>query len=452
MNRQLATLKDSRLIILGLGRAGRAATRFLLKVGARVAGYDDNTRVWVTPQVKSLLQQGLKMARITTLKSSNLAHLTVIASPGFPSNHRVIRFFEERGVLVLDELDFASQFLPGRLIAVTGTNGKSTTVALIASILKEAGSKVFMGGNLAPGKPLGLALLGTPRDFYVIEVSSFQLERAHFIAPKVAVILNITQDHLDRHRTFAHYVRCKARILERQSAEDWAVLNYDDPVVREMRNLAQAKRLFFSLKRRVNGGYLHNNSFFFQGSAIASTSTLASVRTSPIVDNALAAITVARILGVGRAAIIRALRKFRGLEHRLEPVACIRQVKYINNSMCTNPMAGIRSLEAFPKRVILIAGGKEKNVLILDYLKAIKRRAKWVVLLGENSERLADGLQGLGFFSFEIACSMRAAVRAASRRANPGDIILFSPGFASFDMFRDFQDRGKAFKNEVKRL
>jgi UDP-N-acetylmuramoylalanine--D-glutamate ligase len=438
---KLAALKGAHFIILGLGRAGYAAARALLKAGALISGYDDNAQIWETPKIKSLLAQGLK--RWENLNLNLAPTFTVIASPGFPSSHNLIRFFEDRGVPVLDELDFASQFLPGPIIAVTGTNGKSTTVAMIAAILKQAGSKVFMGGNLAPGRPLSDALLLKPRDYYVVEISSFQLQRSRFIAPKIAVILNITPDHLDRHKTFANYVRAKAQILKRQTENDWAVLNYDDPTVRKMAHLGRAKKIFFSTRRLAS----------VPRSAFRLPLLLPLPLPLPVhLDNAIAAITAVSLLGVSPRAIKAALKKFKGLKHRLEVIRCRHGVTYINNSMCTNPASGIRCLETFPKKVILITGGKEKNLMLRDYLKTIVRRTKWVILLGENSPKLSAGLTRLGFHRWQIVQTMRDAVQTASQKATPGDIVLLSPGFASFDMFSDFQARGRAFKNEVNRL
>jgi UDP-N-acetylmuramoylalanine--D-glutamate ligase len=277
----------------------------------------------------------------------------------------------------------------------------------------------------------------------VVEISSFQLQRSRFIAPKIAVILNITPDHLDRHKTFANYVRAKAQILKRQTENDWAVLNYDDPTVRKMAHLGRAKKIFFSTRRLAS----------VPRSAFRLPLLLPLPLPLPVhLDNAIAAITAVSLLGVSPRAIKAALKKFKGLKHRLEVIRCRHGVTYINNSMCTNPASGIRCLETFPKKVILITGGKEKNLMLRDYLKTIVRRTKWVILLGENSPKLSAGLTRLGFHRWQIVQTMRDAVQTASQKATPGDIVLLSPGFASFDMFSDFQARGRAFKNEVNRL
>ncbi len=444
-------------LILGLGRAGRALANALLHAEADVAGYDDDESVWHQPVLQELV--GLGLRRICRVNHQLLTpRVTIVASPGFPAEHPVVRFLTDNGISVYDELDFASKFLSGVQVAVTGTNGKSTTVSLIAAILKQAGKKVFVGGNLAPGKPLSAALNMNEKDFYVIEVSSFQLRRARALRPKVAVLLNITEDHLDRHRSFADYVRCKLRIFEYQQRDDWAVLNYDDPSVRKGVENVRAEIVWFS-RKKIADAYVAKGWFWFKGKPVVSVSELLqrwmkfyNLRYLPVIENALAAVCVAQILQIPVPAIKQALRRFKQLPHRMEFVSCLDGVYFFNNSMCTNPEAGVRSLKAWRKKVILIAGGKEKSTNFKNYLDTIRRRAKCVVLLGENSNRLAEELSSLGFAKYEIAGSMKDAVVRAYQHARPGDIVVLSPGFASFDLFHDFQERGRAFRNAVRQL
>ncbi|MGQ9678081.1 MAG: UDP-N-acetylmuramoyl-L-alanine--D-glutamate ligase [bacterium] len=440
---EVLTLGQS-FLVLGVGRAGRAVSRFLIQSGAEVYGWDDNERIWYEPPVKKLSESGLK-------KWQDQIVDRVIVSPGVREEHPVLQLFRRRGVPIVDELDFASHFLPGAVIAVTGTNGKSTTAALIGAMLQSDKKSFFLGGNIAPGKPLSVALVMAPKDYYCVEVSSFQLERSKYLAPKIAVMLNVSPDHLDRHLTFKRYVEAKARIFQRQKEDDWAVLNYDDSTVRVLKKSGLSKKLFFSSLKAINGAFLSRGWMWFKGERVLPARAL-KIPGRHNVENALAAICVARLLGISLKAIRSALIGFNGLEHRLEAVKTVRGVLYVNNSMCTNPKAGVRSIEAFSQKVILIAGGKDKGASENEYLKVIRNRAKWVVLLGENSARLAHGLAELGFRRQEIAQSMREAVRMAAAKARKGDVVLFSPGFASFDMFRDFQERGKVFKNEVRKL
>uniref|UniRef100_A0A7V3PTX0 UDP-N-acetylmuramoylalanine--D-glutamate ligase n=1 Tax=candidate division WOR-3 bacterium TaxID=2052148 RepID=A0A7V3PTX0_UNCW3 len=454
-------------VILGLGRAGRALSQALLKAGAKVIAYEENEQVWNGFAVRALLNIGLRRIRKFNERLFNFEPV-VIASPGIAPEHPAVLFFAENGIPVYDELDFTSRFLTGELIAVTGTNGKSTTVTMIAEILRQAGSKVFVGGNLAPGQPLARALNIGKRDFYVVEVSSFQLSRSQWLAPKVAVLLNISGDHLDRHRSFAEYVRCKFRLFARQQPDDWAVLNSDDPMVQNQLSKVRAQKLFFSLIKKEADGYLNHGWFYFKGKPVARVATLLEQFTGreysgitsrlfnlerlPVVENAIAAVVVAKALQVPVPVISEGLKRWRPLPHRLEFVRTVKGVHFFNNSMCTNPQAGIKSLLAWRKKVVLIAGGKEKNVDAGEYIRVMKERAKWVVLLGENSRRIAEGLSRLGFKNHEIARTMRDAVVRAYRYAKPGDVVLFAPGFASFDLFKNFQTRGRAFKDAVWQL
>ncbi|OYD16422.1 UDP-N-acetylmuramoyl-L-alanine--D-glutamate ligase [candidate division WOR-3 bacterium JGI_Cruoil_03_51_56] len=440
-------LKNCKVFIFGLGRAGIAVGRFLLRLGTRVSGYDDNPAIFSRPMVKRLAKTGMKVVQRPGSAKIDLA----IVSPGISEENEVVRGLRVRGIPIVDELDLASQFVRGPLIAITGTNGKSTTTALIADILKRAGKRVFIGGNITPGKPLSAALNIPKQDFYVVEVSSFQLERAQWFKPKVAVILNIVPDHLNRHQTMKEYAECKFRILDRQGPEDYAVLNYDDKVVMPARNRGKAKKQFFSLRYKVDGAYQRQGWLFSQGTRVARIKGI-RLRGKHNLQNALGAVCVVKLLAIPLQPVRQALAGFNGLAHRLELVAKLNRVEYFNNSMCTNPTAGVKSLQAFHRKVVLITGGREKDLPVNDYVHAIARKAKWVVLLGENSEKMARLLSGAGFYRFQICEDMRQAVAVAKKMAKPGDVVLFSPGFASFDLFANFQERGRAFRKEVGRL
>jgi UDP-N-acetylmuramoylalanine--D-glutamate ligase len=375
----------------------------------------------------------------------------------------------------VDELDLAGRFVRGPVIAVTGTNGKSTTTALIALMLERAGNKVFCGGNLAPGRPFSVALLTGRRDYYVVEVSSFQLERARWLKPRIAVILNIAPDHLNRHRTVQRYAECKFGMLDRQDSEDHAVLNQDDALVRAAAGRGEAAKHFFSLRRRTADAYLSAGYLWSHGDKVLPADAV-RLPGKHNLQNCLAAIAAVRLLGVGMPPIRSVLRTFAGLPHRLEFVRRLRGVDYINSSMTTNPVAGARSLEAVADSrlrsrlrlspapaqprpqphphgcVILIAGGREKALPTGEYARAMRKHAKWVLLIGESSTRLARELSALGFRRYDTLPDLRAAVTAARAKATSGDAVLFAPGFASFDQFKDFEARGDAFRREVSNL
>ncbi len=440
-------LAGAKVLVLGLGRAGTRVAGFLLRVGAEVSGFDENPAVLKTGVVQRLRQAGMIAARRPQTAKADW----VIVSPGISEENELVRSLRARGLVVVDELDFASQLVKAPIIAVTGTNGKSTVTALIGEMLKAAGNRVFVGGNLAPGRPLSAALSGGLQDFYVVEVSSFQLERALWFAPDVAVILNLAPDHLNRHRSTTRYAECKFRILDRQSELGYAVLNGDDPVVMKAKDRGRAGKQFFSMRRRVRGAYRRDGKLWFEGRPVAAERQM-KLRGKHNVANALAAICASRLVGAAPKALRKALAGFTGLPHRLETVRRKDGVEYVNNSMCTNPAAGVASLRAFAHKVVLIAGGREKGLPVDDYAGEMAKRAKYVILLGESARKLGRRLGRAGFARFELCDDLKSAVVRARAVAGPGDVVLFSPGFASFDRFADFQARGEAFRKEVARL
>ncbi len=437
-------LAGAKVLVIGLGRAGTAVAGYLLRSGARVRGYDDDPAARAAGAVAGLRRAGMTLAR----KPDSGTADWVIVSPGVRDSHPLVRRLRRRGMPIVDELDFASQLVDAPVVAVTGTNGKSTTVALVGEMLRAAGRRVFVGGNLAPGRPLSDALGRRRWDCCVVEVSSFQLERARWFAPHVALVLNLTPDHMDRHRTMGAYAESKFRILDRQSAGDYAVLNRDDPIVMRALDRGAARRRFFSTRRRVDGAWLRGGRVRYGEESVARAEAVRLPGRHNLA-NVLAATCAARVLGVGRAAIRKALREFAGLPHRLELVGHRRGVAYVNNSMCTNPRAGVASLRAFRRKVVLIAGGREKGLPAAEYVAEMARRARRVLLIGENGPRLGRMLARLGYRRFEVCGGLATAVAAAREAARPGDTVLFSPGFASFDQFRDFQHRGAAFRREV---
>lgn len=442
--RDAKELAGSRALVLGLGRAGEAAARMLLEHGARVAGWDDAGPRRSGAVARRLIRRGMMLPRDPARWRADYA----VKSPGIPDGNEVVRELERRGVPVHDELDFASRFVPGMLVAVTGTNGKSTTTTLVGLALEKAGMRVFVGGNIAPGRPLSAGLLGPGRDCYVVEVSSFQLERARWLAPDVAVLLNISPDHLDRHRDIREYAECKYRLFDRQPASATAVLNADDPLVMKARRRGRAGRLFFSLRCRVDGAYRAGGAVRFRGETVMATSDI-RLPGRHNVTNVLAMTCAARALGAPGRALRAATREFTGLPHRLERVPTRDGRLWVNSSMTTNPRAGVAALESFGRKVVLIAGGKAKGLPVGEFLAAVRRRAKWAVLIGENGPKLAESLRAAGFERCEVQDTLSGAVSAARRRARRDDIVLFAPAFASFDQFRDFQDRGERFRREV---
>jgi UDP-N-acetylmuramoylalanine--D-glutamate ligase len=459
-------LKGARVLVVGLGRSGIAVARFLLKAGATVIGSDENPTALDSKPVLRLRKAGMTVTRRPESARADWA----VVSPGIGNNHPLVKALRRRSIPIVDELDLASRLLAaspvgqrvcGPIIAVTGTNGKSTTTALIAQMLENAGKQVFCGGNLAPGQPFSSALTAGPKDYYVVEVSSFQLERARWLKPKVAVVTNITADHLNRHGTVRRYADCKLRILDRQDQGDYAVLNHDDPLVFAARTRGNGEKHFFSMRRRNVDAYLADGSLCVDDHKVLPARQV-KLPGAHNIQNCLAAIAAVRLLGVGLPPIRRTLKTFAGLPHRLEYVRRLRGVDYVNSSMTTNPAAGSRSLEAVAtsgagegqgkRGVVLIAGGREKALPTIEYVRAMSKYASWVLLVGESSIRLAHELDDLGFRRYDVLQDLKAAVVAARSKARVGDAVLFAPGFASFDQFKDFEARGAAFRKEVSKL
>jgi len=438
-------MRGKRVLVLGLGRSGRALARYLLSRGAEVLVHDDDPGAFENDDARQLMQDR-SFQVVTSLAGVEVDF--VVASPGIPDDAPSLMTVRAQGLRVIDEIEFGYEVVGGKIVAITGTNGKSTTTTLVGEMLKADGRNSFYGGNLAPGLPFSSALLNGPRDLYVLEVSTFQLERCERFAPKVALLLNVSEDHLNRHGTIDRYLDLKLSIFRNQARDDFAIVNRDDP--RIMANLGRipSKVMTFSLEARDADAGLQNGRLELRGKSVIDASEVRLPGRHNLA-NALAAILACDVLGVKPESMVRVLRAFAGLEHRLELVREIGGVRYVNNSMCTNPAAAVQSLQAFDRPVVLIAGGREKDLPIDDYVAAIKSGAKAVVLVGENRARLHDGLEHIGYDRMRIAETLAEAVQFAQAAAEAGDVVLFSPGFASFDAYADFQDRGRAFKAVV---
>jgi len=443
---------------VGLGRSGQAAARLLLREGVLVVGTDLKPKEELDSEVDGLERAGVKMLLganpIDIVKNVDC----LIVSPGVPESSNLVREARRRSIPVIGEIEFAYLFLEDhRIVAVTGTNGKTTTTALIGEILKEDGRSVWVGGNMAPGEPLtDIALHAKSGDFIVAEVSTFQLESIERFRPQVGVLTNITPDHLDRHPDFGSYVRLKARLFENQTESDWAVLNADDENVSSATQGIRSKKTWFSRRGIPSPGVGLEGDVIVADMAGERRRLLrvqeTKLRGMHNAENALAATAAALLLEANDEAIRRALRRFPGVPHRLEEVAGIKGVLYVNNSMCTNPAAGARSLEAFEEPVVLIAGGKEKGLDLNPFYEVIQKKAKAVILIGENAEKMRRDLARGGFEAAVLAGTMEEAVRLAATQASSGEVVLLSPGCASFGQFRDFMDRGEQFRAAVKRL
>jgi len=429
-----------KVLLLGLGRANTAVAKYLLRRGDEVYLFEE--------RLSGLAQdaQDLLADHKVSLFREEPCEL-VVASPGFPEDKEIVRRLRAQNLPVIDEIEFTfAQLAAPKVIAVTGTNGKSTTAALISRILTAAGVANFLGGNIAPGRPFSQALFEPGYEYYVLEVSSFQLQRIQTFRSRVAVLTNIAVDHLNWHRDFSDYVAAKARIFDNQTEIDYAILNQEDANVRNLAAGIRAQVIYFGPAAR--GGAWLNDNFHFGEEALFPDRDLTLYGAHNRM-NVMAAIACAKALKAPSAAIRQGVLDFRSLPHRLEDLGVIAGIRYINNSMCTNEEAAIRSFEAVPGNKVVIVGGRGKGDKCQRYLDLLVREARVCVILGENAAEIAEYFQGQGFERYVIARDMSDAVEKSRAQAGAGDIIILNPGFASFGLFKDFQDRGEAFKHAV---
>lgn len=446
-------LKNKKVLVFGLGRSGVSAARLLCSKGAFVTVTDAKDREALKGSLSHL--RGLKINievgghRIESLLSADL----IVLSPGVPPTIEPLKKAKDRGVRIISELELASRFVDAPIIGVTGTNGKSTTTILIGEILKKGGKDVFVGGNL--GIPLCEAVLQKKRrDFVVSEVSSFQLEAIEEFRPHVGLLLNITPDHLDRYTSMKEYIEAKKRLFENQKKEDFAILNADDPYTAAMAARIKSKVFLFSRRRSLSEGIYTKRDLIFsrvfdKEVEICHVDDL-GIKGVHNLENALASIGVAAICEIDTHDICQVLKDFQGLEHRLELVEVINGVKYVNDSKGTNVGAVIKSLEGFSEPIILIAGGLDKGSYFTPLAGLVKKKVKTLILLGKARDKICKALGDLTETVF--AESMEEAVNKAYGIAKEGDVVLLSPACASFDMFKDYEDRGRVFKEAVRRL
>jgi len=439
-----------RISVMGLGRSGIACAKLLKDRGFEVFASDINYKE--IELVRSILGNGIEIElgkNSEKILDSNM----IVVSPGIPLSHPIILKARKIGLPVVGELEMASRFIPEGIttIAITGTNGKTMTAFMIQKILEKGNKTSIVTGNASPGIPLSGALTyikdGT---LPIIEVSTFQLETIKEFHPNIAVLLNISPDHLDRHSKFDDYVKLKAKIFVNQGANDFGILNFDDELVKEIGGGLSSQKIFFS-KRNRSDAYIENNNIVWRDAPVCNIKELA-FKGDFFLEDVLAAVAVAKTLDVNTENLRQGLLDWSGVPHRLEFVAEKRGVKFINNSMCTNPVAFSKTLLSFRKPLILIAGGKSKRIDYTEMLDAIIKGAKSTILLGEVKLELKSLLVKKGYRRVICANSMEEAVRQAFAIAFPGDTVLLSPGFASFDLFTDFQERGEKFKEVVKRL
>ena len=442
-------LKNKNITVVGAGRTGIETSNFLVSRQASVTLVDIKSRIELEKNIHSLLPKVRTLFECSEIPiSSDL----IVLSPGVDIHASFLERARKRDVQIISEIELASRFTKTPIIAVTGTNGKSTVTTLIGDILRQAGKTVAVGGNL--GTPFIALLEQEPVDYFILEISTFQLEGIKTFRPDIAIILNITPDHLDRHKTVEEYVNLKGRISAFQNEEDILVLNKDDENVMKQGERCKAKKVFFSLLDKVaEGAYLKNGSIFTyfdeKEQNILSVGKLQTAMQFQT-ENLLSAIVVATLVNATKSDIANVAMRFKGLDHRVEWVRTVHGIDFINDSKGTNVGALHKSLKIFSRPIVLIAGGKDKGGDFRVLKELFKEKVKHLVLIGETKNKFREILNGS--FSYEDAESMEDAVGRAMKKSIAGDIVLLSPGCSSFDMFESFVERGNQFKEIVGRL
>ena len=445
-------LANKRVLVVGLGKSGVASALFLKKQGAQVTVSDTKSGDELRNEIPVLLDHGITVETgghgDRTFRGQDL----IVVSPGVPVDAAPLVQARALGEAVIGEVELAAQFLPGPILAITGSNGKTTTTTLTGEIMTAAGFSTLVGGNI--GTPaISLAERAKPETVIVLEVSSFQLETIQTFRPKVAVVLNVTPDHLDRHRTFEIYVDAKARVFENQQASDFAVLNADDATCVALGTRTRAQVFWFSRQKEVDrGAWVRDGNILFRDNA--GQREIMQVSEIPLkgahnLENVLAAICASALMGCAPEKIRQAVQNFKAVEHRLEFVATIRGVDYYNDSKATNVDATIKALESFPANIHLILGGKDKGSDYTVLNDLLRKRVKTVYTIGAAAAKIESQIKGAEVVHAE---TLENAIRKANAAAKPGDVVLLAPACASFDQFKSYEHRGKMFKDIVRGL
>ena len=431
-------------LVAGLSRSGIAAAEYLVSRGARVYVYDDVEDDTVRSAAQRLSEIGCMIVSKEDLAEKSERCDVLVLSPGIPVDHPLPVAFRQADKRIIGEAELGALALRCPVIAVTGTNGKTTTVTMLENILRASGKNAVACGNV--GKPITSCIGELGEDgIAVAEISSFQLETLYSLRPHVAVMLNVTEDHLNRHYTMENYIFLKSRLLKNSTESEYAVLNYDDPVIRGFAEKTKAKVVWFSLRERVEGAYLADGYFCYFGEKLFSESEF-PLDGNHNRANALAAICAAKLAGTGNAAITAALKSFQGVKHRIQKIGELCGVTFIDDSKATNVDSAIKAIESIKGESVLLLGGKGKGYSYEPLFEAVKNSGVvHAVLYGENAFRILNAAVKSGFTSVTLCRPFDLAVRVAFLTAKRGQNVLLSPASASFDSFRSYEERGDRF-------
>ncbi|MGA8111341.1 MAG: UDP-N-acetylmuramoyl-L-alanine--D-glutamate ligase [Acidobacteriaceae bacterium] len=445
-------IKGKKVLVVGLGRSGLAAALFLRRQGAQVTVSDVRSADALAREIPALIEEGIAVEAgghgLLTFRRQDL----IVVSPGVPLDTPELVQVQKFGLPIIGELELATHYLRGHILGITGSNGKTTTTTLCGEILKAGGLPVQVGGNI--GVPvISMVESSTDEGWSVLELSSFQLETAFEFHPQIAVILNITPDHLDRHGTFENYAAAKERIFAKQTAEDALVLNADDEVASRSAARAASRLFWFSRTRIVRqGAFVHDGIITWRASEQAQPEPIMNVAEIPLrgahnVENVLAAVCAARLAGVDAVTLRQAVMDFHAVEHRLEFVANINGVDFYNDSKATNVDASMKAIAAFPGGIHLILGGKDKNSDYRQMRPLLQERVRVVYTIGAAAEKIHTHIEGS--VPIVSAGTLEEAIARAGARAEPGEIVLLAPACSSFDQFENYEHRGRVFKETV---
>ena len=450
---QKTNLTEKKVLVFGTGISGIGAAKLLEKVQAEVILYDGNEKL-CKEEIRKKLPNDSKCEIVLGALSEELLESLdlVVMSPGVPLDIPAVEQIKAAGIPIWGEIELAYQMSEGMVLAITGTNGKTTTTALLGEIMKAYAESVFVVGNI--GNPYTDAALSMTEDSYTVaEISSFQLETIDTFAPKVSAILNITEDHLNRHHTMEEYIRVKELITKNQTKEDYCILNYEDEVLREFGEKCPAKTVFFSSERKLEKGV------FLDGDVIClktDKETFEIVKTEELkilgkhnYENVMAASAMAYYAGVPMEVIHKAVTQFRAVAHRIEFVEEIDGIAYYNDSKGTNPDAAIKGIQAMNRPTLLIGGGYDKESSYEEWIQSFDGKVKYLVLIGQTREKIQEAAHKCGFMNTILADNLEEAVSICTEKAEKGDAVLLSPACASWGQFDNYEQRGDKFKEYV---
>ena len=456
MNLQRKDLKGKKVLVFGSGISGTGAVKLLAQVGAQIILYDGNENL-KEEDIRKKLPEGCSCEILLgelpdeVIESLDLA----VMSPGVPQDIPPVERLKKKGVRIWGEVELAYQMGKGKVLAVTGTNGKTTTTALLGEIMKAYSDSVFVVGNI--GNAYTAAALDTKEDSYVVaEISSFQLETIETFAPEVSAILNITEDHLNRHHTMEEYIRVKELITANQTKEDFCILNYEDPVLRDFAEKCPAAVVFFSSERRLSQGiFLDGDRILLrqdgQETEIVKIGELYLLGRHNY-ENVMAAAAMAWCAGVPVEIIRKTAMGFRAVPHRIEFVEEINGVAYYNDSKGTNPDAAIKGIQAMERPTLLIGGGYDKESSYEEWIRSFDGKVKYLVLIGQTREKIEKAAHECGFYNTILAEDLEEAVKICAEKAEKGDAVLLSPACASWGQFENYEQRGDKFKEYVRNM